>query len=246
MEARTAVPDPARLRAPDASAESAPRSAPSAAEAELRPPGVEADSAAPSDGGSPRDDEAFEALIDRVLSYHSSANLDRLREAYEVACEAHAGQRRYSGLPYISHPVAVALLLAHLNLDVDTIVTALLHDTVEDTVVDLADVQTRFGPEVADLVDGVTKLAQVSMARGGSKQGENLQKLVLAISRDVRVLLVKLADRLHNMRTLGFIPRPDKRERIARETGCSAGAPSSRTWRSAASIRRPTSRSRGG
>jgi GTP pyrophosphokinase/guanosine-3',5'-bis(diphosphate) 3'-pyrophosphohydrolase len=165
-----------------------------------------------------RDDEGFGALVAKVLSYHGAADVPRLREAYELACEAHDGQTRRSGAPYITHPVAVATILAEIRLDVDSIVTALLHDTVEDTKVKPADIRRKFGADVAMLVDGVTKLEQVSMARGGSKQGENLQKLVFAISRDVRVLLVKLADRLHNMRTLGHVANAEKREKVARET----------------------------
>jgi GTP pyrophosphokinase/guanosine-3',5'-bis(diphosphate) 3'-pyrophosphohydrolase len=204
MEDRTDAPDPARPSVPASASDPHPGTTPSPA-------------AQPGLTGA-RDDEGFEALVGRVLAYHRTADVARLRQGYELACEAHAGQTRFSGEPYITHPVAVASLLAELHLDVDTIITALLHDTVEDTGVRLADIRRRFGADVAELVDGVTKLAQVSMARGASKQGENLQKLVLAISRDVRVLLVKLADRLHNMRTLGFVPNPEKREGTSRET----------------------------
>lgn len=164
------------------------------------------------------DDHGLSRLLDKIVAYHSTADLDRLRAAYAVARERHAHQKRKSGEPYIVHPVAVASLLADLRLDVDTIVTAILHDTVEDTELTLGDVSAQFGPDVAAMVDGVTKLAKVSRARGSSKQGENLQKLVLAIADDVRVLLVKLADRLHNMRTLEHHPRAEKREAIARET----------------------------
>jgi GTP pyrophosphokinase/guanosine-3',5'-bis(diphosphate) 3'-pyrophosphohydrolase len=206
MEDRTDAPDPARPTVPNSASDSLPSSTPLPA------------ASARSDSPAARDDEGFEALLRRIFGYHRGADVTRLRQAYEMACEAHAGQKRYSGAPYITHPVAVASYLAELHLDVDTIITALLHDTVEDTRVRLTDIRRTFGAEVADLVDGVTKLAQVSMARGASKQGENLQKLVLAISRDVRVLLVKLADRLHNMHTLGFVPNPEKRERTARET----------------------------
>ncbi len=158
-------------------------------------------------------------LIARVRSYDPAADVDKIARAYAFAQEMHHGQRRYSGAPYYEHPVTVAGILADLRLDVDTVVTALLHDTVEDTRASFDQVREEFGEDVADLVDGVTKLGQVSRARGAIvNQAENLQKFVLAISRDSRVLLVKLADRLHNMRTLGYVPKPEKRERIARET----------------------------
>ncbi|MCG8443135.1 MAG: HD domain-containing protein, partial [Caulobacterales bacterium] len=137
----------------------------------------------------------------KLLDYDASADLDLLERAYETAAVAHYGQQRLSGLPYFSHPVAVAEILIDLRLDLASVITALLHDTVEDTELRLDDVHDRFGEEVGDLVDGVTKLSQVSRARGSSSQAENLQKFVLAIANDVRVLIVKLADRLHNMRT---------------------------------------------
>ena len=157
-------------------------------------------------------------LIARVLSYHKGAPVDLLREAYEFSRDKHAGQTRYSGDPYYGHTVAVAMLLADLRLDAATIMCGLLHDTVEDTDATLSEVSERFGADVAELVDGVTKLGQMELTSKRTKQAENLQKLVVAITRDVRVLLVKLCDRLHNMRTLHHIPRPEKRERIARET----------------------------
>ncbi len=145
----------------------------------------------------------------------------RIRAAYAAAARAHAGQTRYSGEAYITHPTRVADILTTLNMDADTIITAILHDTVEDTGVTLQDIAAQFGEDVAHLVDGVTKLSAVSRkARSEEKvkQAENLQKFVIAMSRDVRVLLVKLADRLHNMRTLHHVPKPQKRERISRET----------------------------
>lgn len=159
-----------------------------------------------------------EDLIARVQSYYKDAPDDLLRRAYDYSREKHAHQTRHSGEPYYGHTVAVAMLLADLRLDTSTIICGLLHDTVEDTEATLEEVEALFGPDVAELVDGVTKLGQMELSSKRTKQAENLQKLVVAITRDVRVLLVKLCDRLHNMRTLHHVPRPDKRERIARET----------------------------
>ncbi|MCX7932765.1 MAG: bifunctional (p)ppGpp synthetase/guanosine-3',5'-bis(diphosphate) 3'-pyrophosphohydrolase [Rhodovarius sp.] len=138
--------------------------------------------------------------------------------AARFAAEAHAAQTRKSGEPYILHPVAVAEILAGYRLDTATIATALLHDVVEDTGRKLSDIADRFGPEVAKLVDGVTKLSRIEVQSERTKQAENLRKLLVAVSEDIRVLLVKLADRLHNMRTLHAVPKPEKRARIARET----------------------------
>ena len=138
--------------------------------------------------------------------------------AYVMAMQAHGPQRRENGDPYITHPVAVADILASYRLDVPSIVTALLHDTIEDTPVTFAEIERRFGKQVATLVDGVTKLTRLELQSDRTKQAENFRKLVLAISRDIRVLLVKLADRLHNMRTLHFVAKPERRQRIARET----------------------------
>jgi GTP pyrophosphokinase len=131
---------------------------------------------------------------------------------------AHGKQFRASGDPYFAHPLEVAAILTDLKLDVPTIVTALLHDTIEDTLVTYEDVKEKFGEEIANLVDGVTKLSQLEVFSERTKQAENFRKLMLAITSDIRVLLVKLADRLHNMRTLGYIDKPDKRRRIAQET----------------------------
>ena len=132
--------------------------------------------------------------------------------------QAHATQRRDNGDPYITHPVAVADILANYRLDTASIATGLLHDVIEDTSVKLPEIQTKFGGEIAGLVDGVTKLTRLELQSDRTKQAENFRKLVLAISRDIRVLLVKLADRLHNMRTLHFVLDPERRQRIARET----------------------------
>src|SRR5262249_41967099 len=131
--------------------------------------------------------------------------------------KAHAGQIRRSGEPYISHPLGVAAILAGLQLDVPSIITALLHDTVEDTEVTLKDVETAFGPTVARMVDGVTKISLMKFRNTHEKQGENIRKMIVAMGKDVRVVLVKLADRLHNMRSLSHLP-PEKQVRIAEET----------------------------
>jgi GTP pyrophosphokinase len=138
--------------------------------------------------------------------------------AYHLAEAAHFTQRRDNGDPYFSHPVAVAEILAGYRLDVASIATALLHDVVEDTSYKLAEIEARFGKEIAGLVDGVTKLTRLELQSDRTKQAENFRKLVLAMSRDIRVLLVKLADRLHNMRTLHFVRDPERRKRISRET----------------------------
>ncbi len=157
-------------------------------------------------------------LVDRVKAYDPDADEALLNRAYVYAMKAHGKQFRASGDPYFAHPLEVAAILTELKLDVPTIVTALLHDTVEDTYVTIEDVQENFGAEIAGLVDGVTKLSQLELFSERTKQAENFRKLMLAMSNDIRVLLVKLADRLHNMRTIGFIPKPEKRTRIAQET----------------------------
>src|ERR1700759_835418 len=157
-------------------------------------------------------------LVERVLAYDPDADEAILNKAYVYAMTAHGKQFRPSGDPYFSHPLEVAAILTELKLDVPTIVTALLHDTVEDTYVTIEDVKENFGEEIAGLVDGVTKLSQLELFSERTKQAENFRKLMLAMSNDIRVLLVKLADRLHNMRTLNHIEKPEKRRRIAQET----------------------------
>ncbi len=157
-------------------------------------------------------------LVDLVKSYDSGANEDALNRAYVFSMKAHGSQLRASGDPYFSHPLEVAGILTELKLDSDTIVTGLLHDTVEDTVATIDEIGTMFGTSVAQLVDGVTKLSKLELQSDDKRQVENFRKLFLATSRDIRVLLVKLADRLHNMRTLQYIKSADKRARIARET----------------------------
>ncbi|HLY55539.1 MAG TPA: HD domain-containing protein, partial [Stellaceae bacterium] len=157
-------------------------------------------------------------LVERVKEYDPDADEDLLNRAYVFTVQAHGSQKRDSGDPYFSHPVEVAGILARMKLDTASIVTGLLHDTVEDTVATLEDIERLFGKDIARLVDGVTKLSRIELQSDKSKQAENFRKLVLAMSEDIRVLLVKLADRLHNMQTLRFVKDPAKRQRIARET----------------------------
>jgi GTP pyrophosphokinase len=157
-------------------------------------------------------------LVDLVKSYDPDADEAVLNRAYVYSMRAHGAQLRESGDPYFSHPVEVAGLLAQMKLDTASVATGLLHDTVEDTVATLGDIEQRFGPEIARLVDGVTKLSRLELQSDESKQAENFRKLVLAMSEDIRVLMVKLADRLHNMQTLRFVKNAEKRRRIARET----------------------------
>jgi guanosine-3',5'-bis(diphosphate) 3'-pyrophosphohydrolase len=157
-------------------------------------------------------------LVERVKSYDPNADEDALNRAYVFSMKAHGAQLRASGDPYFSHPVEVAGILSGMKLDAASIITGLLHDTVEDTLATLADIEKLFGADIARLVDGVTKLSRLELQSDQTKQAENFRKLVLAMSEDIRVLLVKLADRLHNMRTLRFIKDAEKRRRTARET----------------------------
>jgi len=162
-------------------------------------------------------------LVERVKAYDPGADEETLNRAYVFSMRAHGSQTRANGDPYFSHPLEVAGILTQMKLDTASIVTALLHDTVEDTVATLEDVERLFGPEIARLVDGVTKLSRIELQNietqtDQAKQAENFRKLVLAMSEDIRVLLVKLADRVHNMRTLYHLRDPEKRKRIARET----------------------------
>nr|WP_221364155.1 bifunctional (p)ppGpp synthetase/guanosine-3',5'-bis(diphosphate) 3'-pyrophosphohydrolase [Sphingomonas jinjuensis] len=157
-------------------------------------------------------------LVDRVLDYDPDANEALLNRAYVFSVNAHGTQKRANGDPYFSHPIEVAGILTDLRLDDETIATAILHDTVEDTVATSEEIERIFGTNVARLVDGVTKLSKIEAQTESERAAENLRKFLLAMSDDIRVLLVKLADRLHNMRTLHFIKNPDKRKRIARET----------------------------
>ena len=157
-------------------------------------------------------------LTEKILAYDPKANVALIDAAYVLAMKAHGLQTRESGDPFITHPLAVADILAGYRLDTASIATALLHDVVEDTSVKLSEIEERFGPEITSLVDGVTKLSRLALPTPEAREAENFRKLVLALSKDIRVLLVKLADRLHNMRTLAFVPETERRQRIARET----------------------------
>ncbi|MGI4850737.1 MAG: RelA/SpoT family protein [Janthinobacterium lividum] len=157
-------------------------------------------------------------LVEKVKSYDPTANEDALRRAYVFSMKVHGSQMRASGDPYFSHPLEVARILSDMKLDDATIITALLHDTVEDTTATLDEIRKLFGSEIASLVNGVTKLTKLELQSDSTKQAENFRKLVLAMSTDLRVLLIKLADRVHNMRTLSHFGSEDKRKRIARET----------------------------
>ncbi|MEX1146769.1 MAG: bifunctional (p)ppGpp synthetase/guanosine-3',5'-bis(diphosphate) 3'-pyrophosphohydrolase [Sphingomonadales bacterium] len=157
-------------------------------------------------------------LVERVRAYDPDVDENLLNRAYVFSMKAHGAQRRASGDPYFSHPLEVAGILTRLQLDGATIATALLHDTIEDTVATYEQIEELFGTDIARLVDGVTKLSRIEMKSDVSQQAENFRKFLLAMSNDIRVLLVKLADRLHNMRTLHHIRKEDKRRRIALET----------------------------
>ena len=156
-------------------------------------------------------------LVNKLETYLPPAQVDRIREAYEFGAQAHEGQKRLSGEPYIAHPVAVADILADLHMDAQTIVAAILHDVIEDTATAKDEIADRFGAEVAELVDGVSKLDQIQFRSRAEAQAESFRKMLLAMVRDIRVVMVKLADRTHNMRTLGSVP-PAKRRTVARET----------------------------
>ncbi len=169
-------------------------------------------------------EELYQSLIQSVKKYHPSDDITMITKAYQVAQEAHKNQFRKSGEPYIIHPLNVAMILADLELDKETIVAGILHDVVEDTVMTEEDLIREFGSDVALLVDGVTKLEKIPLSAGGDQpdaklemQAENLRKMFLAMAKDIRVILIKLADRLHNMRTLKY-QKPESQQRIARET----------------------------
>src|SRR5688500_1982585 len=183
---------------------------------EPAPPIAPAEVEEPKKGRRPQMMRQYD-LIERVKAYNPNANEDLLNRAYVYAMMAHGTQTRASGDPYFSHPLEVAAILTDLKLDDATIVAALLHDTIEDTEATRAEIDERFGPEIGALVEGLTKLAKLDLVTKEAKQAENLRKLLLAIADDVRVLLIKLADRLHNMRTLSHMP-PEARRRSAEET----------------------------
>ncbi len=161
--------------------------------------------------------EAFDHVVEAFLGHHPEASTDVLERAFELADEMHAGQTRKTGEPFIFHPLAVTQLLADYGLDDVTLAAGILHDTVEDTDVGLEQLRKEFGGEVADLIDGVTKLDRVEFEDRDEAQAGTIRKMVIAMAEDVRVLVVKLADRLHNIRTLGPFA-PEKQQRIAQET----------------------------
>lgn len=164
-----------------------------------------------------QDVTCIEALATTLSSYLSPSQVNLVKRAYYYAEQAHEGQRRRSGEPYVTHPLAVAGILADMHMDHQSLMAAMLHDVIEDTGISKKALGSQFGDTVADLVDGVSKLTQMEFRSKAEAQAENFQKMALAMAKDIRVILVKLADRLHNMRTLGVL-RPDKRQRIARET----------------------------
>lgn len=175
-------------------------------------------------------------LVDLVKSYDPDADEDALNRAYVFAMKKHGAQLRASGDPYYSHPVEVAGILTKFKLDSASIIAGLLHDTVEDTDTTIEEVRSLFGDQVAQLVDGLTKLAMIEQKSANNKQAENFRKLLLAMSEDIRVLLIKLADRLHNMRTLHFCKTRKTGQNCQRNTGhlCAAG----RAYRYAGSEKR--------
>jgi len=170
-----------------------------------------------ADDANEKTPETIDDLLTKIKSYYPTADTEFIRRAFEFSEKAHSGQIRRSGEPYISHPLGVAAILADLHLDLATVATGLLHDTVEDTAVTLKDIEKNFGPAVSLLVDGVTKISKMNFRNTHEKQGENIRKMIVAMGKDVRVVLVKLADRLHNMRTLHHMPY-EKQARIAQET----------------------------
>ena len=159
----------------------------------------------------------FHELLSSLSSYMDDADIHDVMCAYRFGAQAHQGQQRLSGEPYIQHPVAVAKLLVELQMDAETIVAAILHDVIEDTPTAKSQIEAEFGSAVAELVDGVSKLDQMNFENKAEAAAASFRKMILAMTRDIRVMLIKLADRLHNMRTLGVMP-PEKRRRIARET----------------------------
>lgn len=159
----------------------------------------------------------LEELLTKIRAYHPNADLSVIEKAYHFSEAAHEGQIRRSGEPYISHPLSVAGILADLRLDLDSIATGLLHDTVEDTHATIVDIKREFGETIAMLVDGVTKISKMNFKTSNERQGENIRKMIVAMGKDVRVILIKLCDRLHNMRTLNHMPY-EKQARIAQET----------------------------
>ncbi len=159
----------------------------------------------------------IEDILERVTSYNPSANLDIIKQAYIFSAKVHKGQTRISGEPYLAHPLAVAKILTDLKMDVNAVATGLLHDTVEDTFTTIDEIRELFGEEIANLVDALTKLSHIAQWKKEDVEAENFRKMLLAMAKDIRVVLIKLADRLHNMRTLSPLPR-EKQKKIAQET----------------------------
>src|SRR5713101_1111766 len=159
----------------------------------------------------------LKTLIDEIPKYQPGADLDLLPRAYEFWAASHKGQQRASGEPYLSHPLEVASLLVNFKMDVTTVTAGLLHDVLEDTKATKADLEREFGAEIAELVDGVTKIGKLAFSSREERQAENFRTMLVAMARDLRVLMIKLADRLHNMRTLDYLP-PDRARKIAQET----------------------------
>ena len=161
--------------------------------------------------------ERYQALEDRIKGYNPTVDTQRLFDAFSFADTAHSGQLRKSGEPYIIHPIAVAEIVAELELDIDSIIAALLHDVIEDTGATHEDIAKRFGEPVAQLVEGVTKLTKMQFVTKEEEQMENLRKMLMAMAKDIRVILIKVCDRLHNMRTMEY-QSPKKQREKALET----------------------------
>ncbi len=159
----------------------------------------------------------LESLIEEIPKYQPGADLDLLKRAYRFSELSHRGQQRASGEPYLSHPLEVAGVLTALKMDVTTLTAGLLHDVLEDTQATKGNLIQEFGPEIAELVDGVTKIGKLAFTSREERQAENFRKMLVAMARDIRVLLIKLADRLHNMRTLHYLP-PERAAKVAQET----------------------------
>ena len=160
----------------------------------------------------------YRSLLRKIKKYNPQAKLDRISTAFRFGRKAHDGQLRDSGDPYFIHPISVASLLAEIKVDADTIITALLHDTVEDCGVSLNEIENLFGKDVRKLVNGVTKLTKLQLQSIDSQQAENFRKLLISMGEDIRVMLIKLADRVHNIQTLEFIKNKERKEKIATET----------------------------
>src|SRR4030066_1397274 len=159
----------------------------------------------------------FNDILERLTSYYPNADIELLKKAYVFSAKVHLGQVRLSGEPYLNHPLEVAGILTQLKLDVASVATGLLHDTVEDTMTPLEEIRQTFGQEISQLVDGLTKISQISLRSSEEDQAENFRKMILAMVKDIRVILIKLADRLHNMRTLKY-QSPEKQSDISQET----------------------------